>query len=699
MLRRLLFGLGVRARLIVLTLLTALPLVAVLLAGASGERHQVLRLARARALELARLGAEQGDDSVQEARVLLHVLARVPAVGTMTPQACHRVLGDISADHPRLGSILVVRMDGTVACSSATATPTYSVADRDWFHRARAAAPGGLVFSDLLIGRQTGQPTVVAAVRLGGADGPGSDGVIAAGLNLSWFSSLAQHVSSGQDAVVLLVDPHDGAVLGRYPDPAAWVGKRFPDDPLTQAMRAAPQGGVADRPTFEDMTPRIVGYAPLPGGGSAMMLAVAFDRRAVLARADARLWTGLALALLAGGLGALLAWLLAEVSQLRPIRALADTAMRVGSGNLAVRVELPAWQAPEFRALGRTLNLMAAKLAAGHAELVRREALHRALAENSSDLITRIALDGAHEYVSPSVRNLLGWEPDEFKAQGWQAIVHPEDQGRVEAGLAAVRGGASHATWQIRVRCKNGDWLWVESRAALVRDPLTGVPESVVSNTRDVTSRKQTEDALADAADRLQALAATDALTGLANRRGFDDAFEREWRRARREATPLALLMIDADHFKALNDRYGHQQGDRCLRAIAGAIRARVRRPGDLAARYGGEEFAILLSSTEARNAFALGQDIRRAVLELGMEHLASPARQVSVSIGLASMTPQDDAAAATLLAAADAALYAAKRKGRNRLEVWAADAAGRGPGEAAAVIEPGDQPNALALP
>lgn len=671
MLRRFAFELDIRARLITLTVMTALPLVAVLLLGAAGEREQVLHAAQARALELARLGAEQEDDSIQEARVLLHVLARVPAVGTMTPQACHRVLADVSADHPRVGVISVARMNGTLACSSVSDAPTWSVANRPWFQRARTMEPGGLLLSDLVIGRGTGRPTVIAATRLGNGDGPGSDGVIAAGLELSWFSGLARKISHDRSDVVLLIDRRDGAVLARYPDPTAWVGRRFPDQPLTRAVRQHPRGGVVEVADYDGGTLRIVGFAPLPGGEAAMMMAVALDRSVVLAQANARLQLGLALALLAGILAAGSAWMFADLSQLRPIRALAGTAERLGTGHLDDRVLLPAWQAPEFRALGRVLNDMAARLASGQAELARSETLHRVLAENSSDLITRMDLEGRRLYVSPSVRGLLGWVPEDLIGQRWGEIAHPDDRAEVERALAALREGAEHMTWQVRVSHKDGSWLWVESRLALVRDPISGAPESIVSNTRDVTSRKATEDALASTADRLKALAVTDALTGLANRRAFDDALEREWRRSRQEETPLALLMIDADHFKALNDRYGHQQGDRCLRAIARAIRERVRRSGDLAARYGGEEFAALLPRTEAATAFDLGQEIRRAVLALHLEHRASPSGQVSVSIGLACLIPREDMSAVTLLVAADAALYAAKRRGRNRLEVW----------------------------
>jgi diguanylate cyclase (GGDEF)-like protein/PAS domain S-box-containing protein len=338
-------------------------------------------------------------------------------------------------------------------------------------------------------------------------------------------------------------------------------------------------------------------------------------------------------------------------------------------------VSLQEWSTAEFRAVGRALNVMATRIASTQAELARSEALHRAMTERSSDLITLTDMEGHARYVSPAAYNLLGWSPEELKARGWEAIRHPADAALLREGVAELCAGAETVTREMRVRHKAGHHLWLEIGMSLTRDPITGAPDSVVCNAHDISGRREEREQLASTADRFRALAATDGLTGLANRRSFDETFDREWRRARREETPLALLMIDADKFKALNDRYGHPQGDRCLKAITAAIAERVRRPGDLAARYGGEEFAVLLPGTEAAGAHSLAEDIRRAVLALGIEHAGSAEGRVTVSIGAACVIPGDATAPAQLLAAADAALYAAKANGRNRVEVAASSA------------------------
>jgi diguanylate cyclase (GGDEF)-like protein len=164
------------------------------------------------------------------------------------------------------------------------------------------------------------------------------------------------------------------------------------------------------------------------------------------------------------------------------------------------------------------------------------------------------------------------------------------------------------------------------------------------------------------AEDKLEELATTDALTGLRNRRKFDDEIDAEWRRAIRQKTPLALLMIDADHFKAYNDTYGHQAGDQVLVGIAICISDSVGRAGDCTARYGGEEFAVLLPGCNAAEAHAVAEKIRLKVLQWSEGPAGS-----TVSIGVASLTPVPSMHWTLLLEAADKALYAAKAGGRNQ--------------------------------
>ena len=164
----------------------------------------------------------------------------------------------------------------------------------------------------------------------------------------------------------------------------------------------------------------------------------------------------------------------------------------------------------------------------------------------------------------------------------------------------------------------------------------------------------------------LSELAATDALTGLANRRTLDERLRLEWDRAQRSTEPLTVLMIDVDHFKAFNDRHGHQGGDDALRTVAQVIDSNIRRPADLAARYGGEEFAVVLPHTDAKGAWVIAEHIREGVQHL--PRVGGDAQPITVSIGMSTWHKRSRMTLEGLLLKADQALYEAKNRGRNRI-------------------------------
>jgi len=166
----------------------------------------------------------------------------------------------------------------------------------------------------------------------------------------------------------------------------------------------------------------------------------------------------------------------------------------------------------------------------------------------------------------------------------------------------------------------------------------------------------------------LQRLSCLDGLTGIGNRRRFDEYLEGEWLRAARNGRALSLIMIDIDHFKAYNDNYGHQGGDECLRKVARTLDAGLKRPADVAARYGGEEFAIVMPDTDLEGAASIAEQLRASVDLLGLPHASSKTSDhVTISLGVSSAIPGAGRDAASLIKMADAALYEAKESGRNR--------------------------------
>lgn len=204
----------------------------------------------------------------------------------------------------------------------------------------------------------------------------------------------------------------------------------------------------------------------------------------------------------------------------------------------------------------------------------------------------------------------------------------------------------------------------------MMRSPLLpDRPQQVMVEILDVTSAVRRERMLNQQALQLKKMSSTDPLTGLANRRVLDDVLEREFRRATRNHSTLAVAMVDIDAFKSYNDTYGHPAGDKCLMAVAQCMRDILRRPMDLVARYGGEEFMVVMPDTSLEGAAAVAQEMRLAVQALHMPHSSSSHEGVvTISLGVAAAMPTEVQNCASLVAHADVALYAAKRAGRNRV-------------------------------
>jgi diguanylate cyclase len=205
-----------------------------------------------------------------------------------------------------------------------------------------------------------------------------------------------------------------------------------------------------------------------------------------------------------------------------------------------------------------------------------------------------------------------------------------------------------------------------ERRAAEARLRM-GLEREVASRTAELNLSNER---LIEVNHRLETLSLTDPLTGVANRRRFEAALEEEWRRAMRDHTPLALMLVDVDLFKAFNDAHGHQAGDECLRRVAQVLSIGTRRAGDLLARYGGEEFVLIFPGMGEETAMGHADRMRRAVADIGLSHPRSPlAAHVTVSIGVAGIGPDNEVGdASTLVARADDALYRAKRAGRDQV-------------------------------
>jgi diguanylate cyclase (GGDEF)-like protein/PAS domain S-box-containing protein len=286
-------------------------------------------------------------------------------------------------------------------------------------------------------------------------------------------------------------------------------------------------------------------------------------------------------------------------------------------------------------------------------DLQRQEERFRSLVQHASDITTVVGADGRFRYLSPSVERVLGYQVDSVVGRLVLDFVHPEDR----AGLArTIRdlladSGAS-VTYQSRYRHADGSWHWLEviSTNLLHEGSVAGI----VSNAREVTETRQLH-------DQLRYQASHDALTGLANRTLFTERLAAATAANRRATDPVAIMLIDLDGFKAINDTLGHHAGDAVLVAVAQRMRTCVR-AGDTPARLGGDEFAILLPGAGADVA----SKIADRLLELLTEPVATEGHRLRIqaSIGIAAEPTSDPD---TLLRSADSAMYAAKRTGKNR--------------------------------
>ena len=491
---------------------------------------------------------------------------------------------------------------------------SFNVADRAYFDYHRSHADRGVHVGDPIRSRVDGRWSIPVSRRVDAADGRFA-GVVRARLSVAFLQDFYRSFATGREGLISLASMK-GIILARTDMGQSNTGADVSGGPIFRRIAAGQSMGSYSYFSPLDRITRLGSFRTVDGYPLYIVVGHGLDEVLADWRADA--WLHLAVSL---GVAAALA-----------------LAGRRFAGQVRIRQ--------------------------------RAERRYRLLAENSSDAILCMGLDGSRRYASPAFTVLTGWSVEEGVCARWADIVHPDDRAKLAGVAPRLLSGTAQVTSCFRYVRKDGSLLWVEGRARLLQG-LDGDTQ-IISNVRDITDRRAAEEQVALLNRELAQQANTDGLTGLANRRRFDEALAQEWRRAAREETPMSLLMVDVDRFKLYNDRHGHQGGDECLRAVASAMAQVARRPADLTARYGGEEFAVLLPGVDAQGAAALAGRVLAAVRASGIRHEDNaPSGVVTASIGVATALPSADPDAtglAALVAGADAALYEAKRGGRNRV-------------------------------
>jgi len=533
----------------------------------------------------------------------------------LDPYRRHQLLFDSLPQMRGVGTMVVLDEEGNIVTDSKSVQPRgLGFGQRDYFRVHKESASAGLFVSRPFFSRLTNLWSIAISRRVTRPDGS-FGGVVVGTLRVAYLENLFRQLDLRQDGAIMLLRA-DGAVMARFPAVQGLLGKELSDIELFRHYPAS-ESGYYETIASADGVARLYSYTAVPSLPLVVLVGMADDDIYEAWRNKAWVIALLTLLLCMGTM--VLVWMLRR----------------------------------EF----------ALRLAAERSAL-RSEARYRVLAENSADIIAMSRLDGLITYISPAIKDVLGWAPADIEGHSVNDFVRadyvPLFSGDEQSWPRLLTFPARH---------RDTSWIWLE--ASVRRLPPEMGDERYILNIRDVSRRKKAEEALEAENAQLLAMAATDSLTNLSNRRRFDEALEREWRRAHRDQTSLALLLIDADHFKALNDHYGHQHGDQYLRTIAQLIQGNIRRPADMAARYGGEEFAVLLPKTDIDGAYLIAENIRKATLDARIPHLKGEQGVMTVSIGVDAMVPAEGLTAATLVRQADAALYAAKRQGRNRTCVF----------------------------
>ena len=270
-------------------------------------------------------------------------------------------------------------------------------------------------------------------------------------------------------------------------------------------------------------------------------------------------------------------------------------------------------------------------------------------------------------YIGPQIEKVLGWKQDSWRTvEDWAMRMHENDRAWVvDFCVAQSISGVDHEA-DYRALTINGEYIWIRDVVHVVRKP-DGEVDSLVGFMFDISERKKQEQELETLKKQLEEYSYQDGLTGIANRRFFEDSYQREWLNAQREQQPLTLILLDIDYFKQYNDHNGHILGDACLKQIAQILKKSVSRPRDLVARFGGEEFILILPDTTQASAIEVVERILQSIRTADICHSSSPLDQrLSVSLGVKTIIPTQKNDKMAFLKEVDQNLYLAKEQGRN---------------------------------
>lgn len=318
--------------------------------------------------------------------------------------------------------------------------------------------------------------------------------------------------------------------------------------------------------------------------------------------------------------------------------------------------------------LGKLERFGAADMSNAHTRVVPDSAGYRALLTATGAIPWKLDWTSRRfSYFGPQVEALLGWPPSSWvSVEDWASRMHPADrEWVVDSRMTQSQSGVDHES-EYRALTRDGRYVWVRDVVHVVHD-ADGAVHSLLGFLFDIGERKQIARQLVTLKKEIEEFSQRDGLTGVASRRRLDEALALEWDLARRHRHPLSMLMMDIDFFRQYNDRYGHVEGDACLKRVGWVLNSAATRARDILARFGGDEFVLLLPETDEVAASKLAARCRSLVLAEQIPHDASPAASVlTISVGVCTVVPGDGDDPASLVDLADRRMRQAKEQGRN---------------------------------
>lgn len=541
--------------------------------------------------------------------------ARDPAAMTAPSDLQHLIFFDRAITGRNIGSILLLDGSGSIVKDSKSVSPRKgNFSDRTYF-KVQMERDVGLYISAPFVSVLDNEWSIALSRRVNGPRGE-FRGIVVGTIKLSYFQNLFEGLSVGPSGTLSLFKT-DGILLNRKPFLNEDIGKSFASLDVFRHWAEKPSGSFV-RPSLRDGHDRFYLYGQVGEFPLLFSIGLSFDD--ILAEWRSR-------SMLIGAMTVLL-----------------------DLGMLLLAVLLT-------RELNRRRD----------AERSAQESARRFryVAENSSDAIVLRDLEGNRKYASPRFFEMLGRSPEEVGERRLADFLHFDSRTTPFVTMRRLLQGEHRVSELLACQRPDQSVVWLDAVSTRVLNPDGSIAE-IVTSLRDVTEQKLEQDRIAELRFQLEAAAITDALTNVPNRRAFDDVLARELGRAERSNAPISVIMADIDYFKAYNDRFGHQAGDDALRKVGSCLMSGARRPGDLVARYGGEEFAVILPDTDLVGAAHVAEELRQAILDLGLHHPTHPRGIVTISLGVATKLP--DEAGRDIVKAADEALYLAKHLGRNRV-------------------------------